>query len=304
MQDRTVLVALACAFISLGSSANADVVVHVPGYSYAPFVTSTVSQADDLELDSSGNLYLCAYGDIRRITPQGAESPWSSATADDIVLDNTGAAYGVGRSLCNCVVSILSNGSYTTLHADTLGWTFVTLGADGTLYANVWVGAGQGLYAIDRATGAPSLVVSGGPGPGGTGFYEGMMVGQDGKLYSNGHSAGSDGIFRLDGSQFTRIATWPHGSLRLAQDNQGIFYTAFSVETPVGGTAHEVWMNDPSSGTATLLADGQGSANAVAYDRARNLLYVESGGGTIYIIAKSPTPTRRETWGAVKAKFR
>lgn len=279
------------------------VTVHVAGYTYSPFVTISSFSVDDLELDAAGNLYVCSNGDIRRVTPQAVETPWSSATANDIVLDNTGAAYGAGRSVCDCIVSILPNGSYSTLHADSLAWTFVAMGHDGTLYSNVWVGTGQGLYTIDRTTGVPTLVVSGGPGPGGTGSYAGMLVGQDGKLYTCGNSAGSDGIFRLDGGQFTRIASWPHGSLQLAQDNQGIFYTALSVQRPDGSIAHEVWMNDPSSGTATLLADGPGSSSALVYDRLRNRLYVQNG-LDIYIIEKGVTPTRRETWSAVKAKFR
>jgi hypothetical protein len=130
-----------------------------------------------------------------------------------------------------------------------------------------------------------------------------MSIGLDGKLYTCGGSGGTFGIFRLDGTQFTKVASWPHGSLQLAQDNQGIFYTSLSVERFDGSIAHEVWMSDPSSDTATLLADGPGSSNAVAYDRTRNVLYVENG-GEIYILAKGPTPTHRETWGAVKSKFR
>lgn len=305
MRNRMTAVVLAAFMTLAASSASAaDVIVHVPGYSYAAFVTTSAVGVDDLELDAAGNVYQVASGDMRRITPAGAASPWSSATADDIVFAGTGEAYGAGRAVCHCIVSIDPSGGFSTLHTDSQEWTYVTLGSDGTLYSNIWAGPGQGLYNIDRSSGTPTPIVSGGPGLGGTGFYAGMLIGQDGKLYAGGGSSGTFGLFRLEGNQFTKVASWPHGSYQLAQDNQGIFYTSVTVELPpLGTTGHEVWMIDPSSGTPTLVADGPGSSSGVAYDRARNLLYVENG-GDIYIIAKSATPTRRETWSAVKAKFR
>lgn len=275
------------------------VTVHVAGYSYTPFVTTSAIGVDDIELDAGGNVYQCSSGDIRRITPGGVAFPWSSATADDIAFASTGVAYGAGRAVCHCIVSISAGGSASTLHADSFEWTYIALGADGTLYSSILAGPGQGLYTIDRTTGSPSLVVNGGPGAGGSGFYRAMIAGLDGKLYACGFSSGTGaGVFRLDGNQLTNVATWPDGGVGLAQDNQGVFYTSLTVFRLDGSTAHEVWMYDPSTASATLLADVTGPSSAVAYDRARNFLYVQNG-SSIYIIAKSPSPTRRETWSDV-----
>jgi hypothetical protein len=299
------VVVLAASVLSGASRANAaSVTVHVPGYSYAPFVTTSVNGPEDLELDATGNLYLAEPGDVQRITPGGSVSPWSTAPAGDIVFTSGGDGYAAGAGICDCIASVSASGAFSTLHADSFEWTHVTLEPDGTLLANIWGGAGQGLYSIDRLSGVPSLLLAGGPGPAGAGFYKSMLIGMDGKLYTCGSSGAEFGLFRLDGSAFVQIAAFPHGCFGLAQDNQGIFYTSMPILPMFGTTVtHEVWMYDPNVGTAALLADGPGSSIAVAYDRARNLLYVQNDSG-VYIITKSATPTRRETWSAVKAKFR
>jgi hypothetical protein len=307
MPNRIIWVAMASAIMLLAavsSGGAATVTVHQPGYSYAPFVSTSVYPAADIELDASGNIYLCNPGNSDRITPGASVSSWSSAPIADIVFAPGGDGYAAGGGICDCITSVSANGAFSTLHADSHEWSYVTLATDGTLLANTFAGASQGLYSIDRTTGSPTLLVAGGPGPGGSGFYASMLIGMDGKLYTNGSNGLVHGLFRLDSGQFTQIATWPHGCFGLAQDNQGIFYTSVPI-TPLFGTTvtHEVWMYDPNVGTPALLADGPGTSVAVAYDRARNLLYVQND-GDVYILGKSATPTRRETWSAVKAKFR
>jgi len=151
------------------------------------------------------------------------------------------------------------------------------------------------------------MMVDGGPGPGGAGIYTGLLIGMDGVLYASGSTDGTPsswGVFRLDGSQFTRIGYWPHAGFGLAQDNQGVFYAATSVERFDGSTGHEVWMLDPSTQTSTLLADGPRGSSAVAYDRSRDLLYVGDFSGNVYVISKSPTPARKESWSALKSRYR
>jgi hypothetical protein len=191
------------------------------------------------------------------------------------------------------------------LHADSYGWTFVALGSDGTLYANIWAGPGQGLYTIDRITGTPTLVVNGGPAAGGNGVYYNMLGGQDGKLYCVGSIDGTASgvrLFRLDGSQFTIVATLPDAGYGLAQDTQGLFYTVTGVAS--GGVIHhEVWVVDPTTWSASLLADGPINALCLAYDRARDRLYVTDDNGNIFFFAKSATPVLHESWGATKVRY-
>ncbi len=292
---------------SSASGSLSTVTVYLPGYSYAPFVTLLGFSSSDIELDAAGNLYLCGSRDIRRITPEGAMSPWSSAPATDLTLLNSGDGSGAGRALCDCIVSLSADGSYSTLHADSYEWTYTKLGPDGTLYATVWVGDGRGLYSIDRVTGTPAILVNGGPGPGGDGLYADMVIGLDEKLYTCGSTDGSLagwGLFRLDGGQFTMVAPLPHGGFGLAQDNQGLFYTAVSAERFDGSIDHEVWLIDPSAGTSSVLADGPHGASSVAYDRARDCLYVPDTAGNVYVITKSSVAVHRDSWGATKARYR
>jgi len=287
------------------SAGSVPVTVHVPGYVYAPFVSTSLTSASDLELDAAGNVYLCKPGDIRRFTPDGVESPWSQAPASDIVFGPGGGAYGAGPS-CQCLLTLSSSGSATTLHSDALHWQWVTFnGATGVLYATSG-GSAQGLYTVDPTSGTPTVVIDGGPGPGGNGVYQGLLVASDGKLYADGTSDGSLagwGVYRLTGGQFLQVGPLPNGGFTLAQDNQGLFYTITTVFPPVGPGHHEVWQTDPATGSSILLAEGPNFGDCVAYDRQRNRLYVADNQGTVYYIEKGPTPTRRETWSAVKARF-
>jgi DNA-binding beta-propeller fold protein YncE len=134
-----------------------------------------------------------------------------------------------------------------------------------------------------------------------------MLVGQDGKLYCTGSisadgSASNQRLFRLDGSQFTIVATPPHGGYGLAQDNQGIIYTVITTGFPSLHT-HEVWTIDPTTGATTLLADGPNGALCIAYDRVRNRLYVADENGNIFYLAKSTTPVFQESWGTLKVRY-
>jgi hypothetical protein len=284
------------------SSAASLVVVYVPGYSYGSFVTTTAVGVEDIELDSSGNVYQCASGDIRRITPEGAISPWSSAIASSLGFSSGDMAYGAGRALCHCINAISPDGSFVPVHTDSLEWSYMAASPD-SVYSNVSGGQGEGVYRIDRATGVPTSLANGGPGAGGSGINFAMQVGQDGKLYETGYDGALVGVFRLDGSRFTLVGTWPNGGLGLAQDNQGIFYTSVTIVPQFGPSSHQVWMFDPNTGDATLLAEGTGGSHAVAYDRARNILYVQNG-PSIYIIRKSPTPVRHVTWAHIKESYR
>src|SRR5207249_10899206 len=126
-------------------------------------------------------------------------------------------------------------------------------------------------------------------------------------LYTCGNTDGSPtgwGLFRFDGGQFTKLAPLPHGGFGLARDNEGFFYTAVSVERFDGSIDHEVWLIDPSAGSSSLLADGPHGASSVAYDGARNRLYLPDTAGNVYFLTKEAVPVHRTSWGGVKAMYR
>jgi DNA-binding beta-propeller fold protein YncE len=281
------------------------VTLHLPGYTITPFVSLPVTyySPSDIELDSGGNLYIPTQTDgIQRVTPLGAISTWSSAPAIDLSLLPSAEGYGAGRALCHCILSLFADGSYSTLHADSFEWTYVKLAPDGSLYATIWAGAGQGLYRIDRGTGTPTLLVNGGPGPAGAGWYWDMGFGLDGNLYALGYDGSAYGLLRLDGGHFTRVATLPHAGIGLTRDASGIFYTATSYND-----LGEVWIIDPMSGSASLLASELSWPAAVAFDPSTDRLYVSEqlGQRTVYAITRSgATPTQAVSWGGVKARYR
>jgi hypothetical protein len=289
------------------------VTIHVSGYSYAPFVSTSQPVVSDVELDASGNIYICQPGSIRRVTLGGAMSIWSTASALDLVFSSTGEAFAAGGPQCNyCVMSITASGIASPLHSDLNTWRWLAINASGTLYAAASRAlavppSGDALYTIDRVTGEPSLVVDGGPGPGGEGVYTGLAIGIDEILYATGNVDGTPtswGVFRLDGAGFTKVGSWPHAGFGLAQDNLGVFYSVTSVERSDGTTGHEVWMFDQITQSSTLLADGPRGSSALAYDRSRDLLYVGDSSGNVYTIAKVPVSTRKESWSALKARYR
>lgn len=294
--------------------ASIAITLNQTGYTATSLGTISPAIPDDLELDSSGNLYFaCGTNGIQKVTPAGAVSPWSGAPALDLTFAPADVGYGAGRSLCHCISSIQSNGSYSPLYEDSHEWTYVALIPDGTLYSSVWVGTGQGLYQVNRSTGQPTVVVAGGPGPGGSGIYAAMTKGSDGKLYVLGSldgSAAGNRLFRLDGTLLVPVAAPPHGGSRLAPGPSGKFFVATAFDYGSGYPTGEVWIVDSGSGESSLLATSGSypgllhpTFSAVGYDAATGTVYV-SEYWNVWAIKKDPTPAIAETWGAVKARYR
>jgi len=281
------------------------VVIHQPGYAVTHFVTMPASyySPSDIELDAAGNLYIPTQTDgIRRVTSVGEISLWSLAPAIDMTLLPSADGYGAGRALCHCILALGADGAYSALHADSYEWTYVKLAPDGTLYASIWAGAGQGLYRVDRESGTPTLLVAGGPGPGGSGWYWDMAFGLDQSLYVLGYDGSGYGLLRFENGHFTRIATLPHAGIGLTRDPDGLFYTATSFNN-----LGEVWTIDASSGTASLLASELAWPAAVAFDPSSGRLYVSEqlGERNVYAITRSgPTAAHTLSWGALKARYR
>jgi DNA-binding beta-propeller fold protein YncE len=128
-----------------------------------------------------------------------------------------------------------------------------------------------------------------------------MDFGIDGKLYTLGYDGTVHGLFRLDENEFTRVAELPHGGIGLTHDSSGLLYTATSFEQQ-----GEVWIIDPTSGVASLLASGLASPAGIAFDPTTSKLYVveQHGDRVVYAITNEPTPVRMNTWGMLKARYR
>lgn len=291
-------------------------VLDLPGY----VVTSLAAMPSEplgLDLDAAGNLFLPTADGIYKVTPGGSISLWSNPFALDLAFTPEGSGYGAGGG-CNCLTRFAPVGTNAILHQDSLAWAMVNLGADGTLYAAIAhiFQPGHGLYQVDRATGQPSLLVSGGPGPGGTGAYGPTAVGADGKLHAMSYvdPATYGTLFRLDGSQFTAVASIPNplaprglgGSLRgLAPGPSGTLHAATVQETLAPQVIGVVYILDPALGTATRLASGYNTF-AIAYDASTGRLYVAEGSRLkkIWVITKDSVPTTQESWGRIKARYR
>jgi len=308
-----VCTAFSCAVIGIvDHRASEAVTLNQPGYVLSPFAAIPSPSPADIQVAGAGQLYLAMGSDIRRVTANGIVEAWSAAPAISLTLIPAGGAYGAGASPCNCILKMEPNGSYSTLHQDALAWRWIALSPDGTLYAVV-SGANVGLYQIDRSTGQPSVVVAGGPGPGGIGFYEDMDFGLDGKLYTLGNLDGTISgwrLFRLDGSQFTPVATPPHGGFDLARGPSGVLYMTTSFDYGSGYPVGELWIIDTASGAASLLAStdtfhfGFTQFTAVGYDPGTDRVYVAESQGQIWEITKAAVLTRAESWGALKARYR
>jgi hypothetical protein len=261
----------------------------------------------------NGDLYCGLSADgIIRVTGAGSSSSWSGAPTLSLALTSSGDGYSTGRALCHCIDRLETNGSYSTLHQDDLEWTYLGLAPDGTLYADIWAGTGKGLYQIDRTTGEPTPVVSGGPGAGGSGSLNALAFGSDQKLYTVGRvdfSPTGTKLLRLDGTQFTAVATMPNGGFDLAAGPPGIFYVLTNTDLGSGYLFGQVWIADLNKDTVTLLAQGAPEFHltdptfaAIAFDPNIQRLYV-AGQGKIWAIWNT-TPVRTESWGAVKALYR
>jgi hypothetical protein len=275
-----------------------------------------VGSYGDIELDGAGDLYFAigSSGGVLRWTPGGTVSTWSAAMVLDLSLAPTGDGYGAGRSLCNCILAIRSDGSSSTLRKDSFGWGYVALTPDASLYASAY-GGGEGLYIIDRSTGQPSVIVAGGPGPNGNGIYKGMASGPDGMLYVLGSLDGSlagSRLFRLDESTLTPVATPPHGGSTLVLGPNGHFYVVTAFDYGSGYPVGELWIVDPVSGAGSLLASSSNGRpgdpypifGAVAYNASAQMLYLSESNNIWAIKVDSSVPSLTKSWGAVKALYR
>jgi hypothetical protein len=280
-----------------------------PGYTAEIYKSlPAFNSYNDMEVDQAGNLYISAcFAGVLKVDPLKVVTTWSIAVVCDVTPGDTGPRFGAGRSACNCVMSFDAQGSYSTLHQDSLGWTYVATTNANTLYGNVAVGPGQGLYSIDTSDGHTTMLVAGGPGPGGAGYYFGMAGGADGKLYALGYDGTTLGVFRLGDTGFVLVATLPNGGICLTQGPDGTLLSSVQFNTPSGIILGEIWSIDPTQGTSTLLATsdptGQPGFDGVAYEATTKTIYAVEG-NKIWRIRKDSTPSSKDTWGEIKARYR
>jgi hypothetical protein len=183
----------------------------------------------------------------------------------------------------------------------------VALTNDDTLYAvgqSAATGQTKGLFRIDRVTGQPTLIVPGGPGPAGSGLYESLAGGSDGKLYAVGSldlGFTDFRLFRLDGSQWTAVAIVTGGGLPAGPS--GAFFVVSGYSSVAG--AGKLQLVDPVSGTSAVFATGTTATEfgSVGYNPTTGTIYVTDN-GKIWAITKNSTPARTDSWGSVKAIYR
>lgn len=294
--------------------ASGAIILHQSGYSATLLVDLPRGPVyGDLEVDQVGDIYVSSVGGGISKVSGSTVIPWSSVDVLDLTLILAGGGYGSGGSACHCISSIQANGSFSTLHADSHTWRYLALTTDEKLYASVTSIVGQGLYELDRSTGVPSPVISGGPGPGGIGVYRGMAGGSDGALFTLGTLDGTlsgHRLFRLDGTQFTEVATLPNGGIGLSLGPSGMFYVSTAFTVAGGFPAGELWIVDPIVGLSTRLASNGSypglsnpGFNGVAYNAATGTIYVLEE-HKLWAIARDTTPAESKSWGAVKALYR
>jgi sugar lactone lactonase YvrE len=249
---------------------SAAVTLHQPGYIAQPFGAAATG-GDDLAVDSSGRVYVPTAGGIVRFTSNGANTPWSATGGFSITLTPDGGAFIVKRGQDRSIYRVAANGVAEAIPLSQYHeWTYIALAPSGILYANVWAGVGQGLYAINPSSGEVSTIVQGGPGEAGAGYYRDMIWSPDGHLYFTGDNLAGGSVFRLDGNVVSVVASLPRGGIGLTVDPQGLLYTA----TTNGTTVSELWRVNPLDGTVVLVGSGFGHPAAVAYDATTRTVYV------------------------------
>jgi hypothetical protein len=321
MRSPTRFTRSAIAVLSLcGTLAYGDawtLTLQLGGYSASPLLTLS-NRPSGLKVDDDGNVYLfytSGTGGIRRVTPAGVESPWSSAQVGDLALSPSGGAIGVGAWPCGCLLRIEPNGSHSTFAQDSVDWSRVAIGADGTIFASGTLSGSGGfssaVFQIDPLTEQRTLLT----GSSSTVEYTSLVVGSDDALYTIKYSTFPERVLaRFDGSAFTHLVVLPHGGYGLARGADGLFWVHTSFDYGSGYPIGEIWAIDSGTLNATLFAQTSWVDAlfwGVGYDPGMSRLYI--GDPSHRLLQPSPVlqvvtggllPTRSVTWGSIKALYR
>jgi len=306
------LVSSVLATVFLATPQESDALQNIQaGYSATLLVSNLPAFSyPTMALAPSGNLVVPkGLNGILQITPLGAVSPWSATSVSMLAFEPDGSGYASGAPSCDCILRVNSDGSMFTFHQDSLNWDAIGLAGNDSLYAVVRQTVGRGLYAIDKVSGVPALIV-GGSGAGGLAAYSYVAKGADGKLYVSGSLDGTLAgarVFRLDGDHLTAVASPPHGAGFMTLGPGGVFYAQTAYDYGSGFPTGEIWTVDPASGGCGLFAQtasypGQlhPTLGGLQYDPSSQTLYAIEG-VYLWAIRKSSTPAAQQSWGSVKA---
>jgi hypothetical protein len=265
----------------------------------APFATPS-APAEGVSVDGAGRVYVGAgLAGIFRFDIRGAGGLWSTAAGFAQATLPDGRTFAPSRDvLSNSYIwNVAPDGSYAPLVSASPGegWSYSTVSASGKLYVNIWAGQGQGIYAVDTNTGATTPIVTGGPGPGGSGVFSSMTtIGED--VYVVGLGT-INGIYEVSGNSLVLRGSMPQGFVGLCAGPDAFYVTSGDA------TGGQVWR--VAGNVATMFARYFGNTVSIAYDPPRNRFYVQdSTDPKVWVISRAPTAARSVSIGRIKALYK
>jgi len=297
-----VIAVLLLVHLSPARSAIAAPVVLDSAWTVSPFATIPPSTPEGVSVDGMGRVYVCAgTAGVFRFDTSGTGAPWSSAAGYGQATTADGRTFVPSRGIfaSSAIWSVDPSGGYAALTSAGPGevWFWAAVSENGNLYAVLEGGGEDGIYAVDPSSGASSLFRSGGPGLGGAGYYRAIAtVGET--VVASGTDALAYGVYSVGTSGASLIAATPQPMLGICGGPGGDIYAASGDAS--GG---QVWRITP--GSATLFAHGFGNTVSLAYDAARNRIYVQDQSPPkLWVISRNPTATRPVTIGRIHQLYR
>jgi len=154
----------------------------------------------------------------------------------------------------------------------------------------------MGIYSVDITSGATAPLFTGGPGPGGAGFWEGLTTSGE-NVVASGYEGVQYGVWSIAAGTATLISASPNLLRGLCTGPDGYYASAGDVS---GG---QVWKITP--GNATLFARYFGQTSSIAFDATRGRFYVLDGDGAkVWVIKRAPTATRSVSIGRIKVLYK
>jgi hypothetical protein len=253
---------------------------------------------EGISVDGQGRIYVCAgSAGVFRFDTSGTVALWSLAPGYGQATLPDGETFVPSRGILpsNYLWHVAPDGSYSSLVPTSPGyWAWAAVTASQKLYGLIINGTGEGIYSIDTDSGAATPVVTGGPGPGGAGYYGGITTIGETVIVSGSEGVGY-GLYELTGSSLALMAPTAQWMHQICNGPDGIYAGSGDAS---GG---QVWKI--ASGSATLFARYFGSAVSVAYDPVLNRFYVTDS-GKIWVIKRAPTPTRSMSFGQLHLLYR
>ena len=263
--------------------------------------TPATTAVEGISVDASGRVYVCAgTGGVFRFDTSGTAILWSSAAGNGQATLPTGETFVPSRDIYanHYIWHVASDGSYAPITSTSPGdgWLWAAVTAGGSLFANVTAGPGVGIYSVNVTSGATAPLFTGGPGPGGVGFWQGLTTSGE-NVVASGYDGVQYGVWSVAAGTATLVSAAPNLLRGLCTGPDGYYASAGDVS---GG---QVWKITP--GNATLFARYFGQTSSIAYDATRERFYVLDGDGKkVWVIKRAPTATRSVSIGYIKVLYR